>query len=129
MGIAMGARFSGKAKALVQFGGQYLLLYALLILYMNNGQSYSEEYLQMMTVIGTISTFAILHLLKVKGAYYWYSLAGYVAFLIPFYTINKFDITLDISYSIGVMVLVSAVTLWSLVDYISALVTAMKGEE
>ena len=129
MGIAMGARFSGKAKALVQFGGQYLLLFALLVLYMNNGQSYSEEYLVIMTIIGTVSTFAILHFLKVKGNYYWFSLAGYVAFLIPFYTINKFDITLDISYSIGAMVLVSAVTLWSLVDYVSALVEAMKGEK
>jgi len=129
MGIAMGARWSGKAKALVQFGGQYLLLYALLVLYMNQGQSYSEEYLQMMTIIGTLSTFAILHLLKVKGNYYWYSLAGYVAFLIPFYSINKFDITLDTTYSTGVMVIVAAVTLWSLVDYIAALVSAMRAEE
>ena len=94
------------------------------------GQTYSEDYLNMMTVIGTVSTFAILHFLKVKGAYYWYSLLGYVAFLIPFYTINKFDITLDTNYSIGVMVIVSLVTLWSLVDYLSALFTAMKeGEE
>lgn len=130
MGIAMGARFSGKAKALVQFGGQYLLLFMLLVLMMNQGQSYSEDYLNMMTVIGTISTFAILHFLKVKGAYYWYSLLGYVAFLIPFYTINKFDITLDTNYSIGVMIIVSLVTLWSLVDYLSALFSAMKeGEE
>jgi len=130
MGIAMGARFSGKAKALVQFGGQYLLLFMLLVLMMNEGQTYSEDYLNMMTVIGTVSTFAILHFLKVKGAYYWYSLLGYVAFLIPFYTINKFDITLDTNYSIGVMVIVSFVTLWSLVDYLSALFTAMKeGEE
>jgi CDP-diacylglycerol--glycerol-3-phosphate 3-phosphatidyltransferase len=130
MGIAMGARFSGKAKALVQFGGQYLLLFMLLVLMMNEGQTYSEDYLNMMTVIGTISTFAILHFLKVKGAYYWYSLLGYVAFLIPFYTINKFDITLDTNYSIGVMLIVSLVTLWSLVDYLSALFTAMKeGQE
>ena len=106
MGIAMGARFSGKAKALVQFGGQYLLLFMLLILMMNQGQSYSEDYLLMMTAI------------------------GYVAFLIPFYFINKFEITLDTTYSIGVMVIVSAVTLWSLVDYLAALFSAMKeGEE
>jgi len=130
MGIAMGARFSGKAKALVQFGGQYLLLFMLLVLMMNQGQTYSENYLNMMTVIGTVSTFAILHFLKVKGAYYWYSLLGYVAFLIPFYTINKFDITLNTDYSIAVMVIVSVVTLWSLVDYLSALFSAMKeGEE
>jgi CDP-diacylglycerol--glycerol-3-phosphate 3-phosphatidyltransferase len=129
MGIAMGARFSGKAKALVQFGGQYLLLFALLVLYMNNGQSYSEEYLLMMTAIGTVSTFLILYFLKVKGNYYWYSLLGYVAFLIPFYFINKFEITLDVSYSIGVMVVVSLVTLWSLVDYIYALVLAIKEEK
>ena len=130
MGIAMGARFSGKAKALVQFGGQYLLLFALLVLYMNQGQSYSEEYLLMMTAIGTVSTFAILHFLKVKGNYYWYSLLGYVAFLIPFYFINKVDIALDITYSTAVMVIVSLVTLWSLVDYLSALFSAMKeGEE
>jgi len=107
MGIAMGARFNGKAKALVQFGGQYLLLFMLLVLMMNEGQTYSEDYLNMMTVIGTVSTFAILHFLKVKGAYYWYSLLGYVAFLIPFYTINKFDITLDTNYSVGVMLIVS----------------------
>ena len=66
MGIAMGARFSGKAKALVQFGGQYLLLFMLLVLLMNQGQSYSENYLLVMTAIGTLSTFAILHFLKVQ---------------------------------------------------------------
>ena len=129
MGIAMGARFSGKAKALVQFGGQYLLLFALLALYMNQGQSYSEEYLLMMTAIGTLSTFVILHFLRVKGAYYWYSLAGYIAFLIPFYMMNKLSITLDLSYSLAVMVLVAGVTLWSLFDYISALVVAMREEK
>jgi CDP-diacylglycerol---glycerol-3-phosphate 3-phosphatidyltransferase len=126
MGIAMGARWSGKAKALVQFGGQYLLLFMLLVLMMNQGQSYSEEYLLLMTAIGTVSTFAILHFLKVKGAYYWYSLLGYVAFLIPFYSINKFDITLDVSYSTGVMIIVAGVTLWSLLDYLSALFSAMR---
>ena len=128
MGIAMGARWSGKAKALVQFGGQYLLLFMLLIFMMNQGQSYSEEYLLMMIAIGTLSTFAILHFLKVKGKYYWFSVLGYVAFLIPFYFINKLGLTLDTLYSTGVMVLVAAVTLWSLVDYIAALVTAMRGE-
>lgn len=129
MGIAMGARWSGKAKALVQFGGQYLLLFALLVLYRNQGQGYSEEYLLTMTAIGTLSTFAILHFLKVKGNYYWYSLAGYVAFLIPFYFMNKVDIVLDTTYTTAIMVLVAGVTLWSLVDYISALVSAIKGEE
>lgn len=130
MGIAMGARFSGKAKALVQFGGQYLLLFALLVLMMNQGQTYSEEYLLMMTAIGTLSTFTILYSLKVKGNYYWYSLLGYVAFLIPFYFINKVELTLDTSYSTAVMVLVAGVTLWSLVDYLSALFSAMReGEE
>lgn len=129
MGIAMGARWSGKAKALVQFGGQYLLLFMLLILMMNQGQSYSENYLLLMIAVGTISTFAILHFLKVKGSYYWYSLLGYVAFLIPFYSINKFDISLDLSYSIGVMIIVGAVTLWSLVDYLSALFIAIKEGE
>lgn len=130
MGIAMGARWSGKAKALVQFGGQYLLLFALLVLLMNQGQAYSEDYLLLMTAIGTVSTFAILHLLKVKGNYYWYSLLGYVAFLIPFYSINKFNITLDTSYSTGVMIIVAGVTLWSLVDYLMALLKAMRsGEE
>lgn len=130
MGIAMGARWSGKAKALVQFGGQYLLLFMLLILMMNEGQSYSEDYLLTMIALGTVSTFAILHFLKVKGNYYWYSLLGYVAFLIPFYFINKFEISLDVNYSLGVMLVVAAVTLWSLVDYLSALFAAMKqGEE
>jgi len=129
MGIAMGARFSGKAKALVQFGGQYILLYALLVSYLSSGQVYSENYLLTMIVIGTVSTFAILRFLKVQGKYYWFSLAGYMAFLIPFYSINKFDLTLDTSYTTGVMVLVAAVTLWSLVDYVSALIQAMKGEK
>jgi len=70
-----------------------------------------------------------LYFLKVKGNYYWFSLLGYVAFLIPFYFINKLGLTLDVSYSSAVMVLVSAVTLWSLVDYITALVSAMRGEQ
>ena len=128
MGIAMGARWSGKAKALVQFAGQYLLLFALLVLLMNKGQYYSEEYLLIMTAIGTISTFAILHFLRVKGTYYWYSIAGYLAFLVPFYFINKIDLTLDISYSTTVMVIVSVVTLYSLADYLHALQQAMKGQ-
>jgi len=129
MGIAMGARWSGKFKALVQFGGQYLLLFALLILYMNKGQSYSENYLLLITLIGTVSTFSILYFLRVKGTYYWYSLLGYVMFLIPFYFINKVDITLDLSYTFDVMIVVSFITLYSLVDYLYALVLAIKGNK
>ena len=113
-GVAMGARWSGKLKALVQFGGQYLLLFSLLILFMNKGQSYSESFLLAMTIIGTVTTFTILSYLKVKGNYYKYSILGYTMFLIPFYFINKVQITLNLSFSLWIMITVSIVTLYSL---------------
>jgi len=126
-GIAMGARFSGKLKALVQFSGQYLLLFSLVLLYINRDQSLNEEYLITLIVIGSISTFLILNFLKVEGKYYIFSVVGYLFFLVPYYLINKIGLNLDLSFSLWVMIIVVFVTLYSLIDYLYGLYSVIKG--
>ncbi len=127
-GVAMGARFSGKLKAVVQFGGQYLLLFILVIFYLNNGQEIEESMLITLTLIGTICTFIILKSLKVEGKYLMFSILGYTAFLIPFYLINKFELTFNYTVSTSIMAVVIIVTLYSLIDYLIGLKDAMTKE-
>lgn len=119
-GIAMGARFSGKLKAIVQFAGQYLLLFSLVLWLRKNGQSLDDGVLYGLIVLGSISTIAILYFLQIKGIYLEYSVLGYTAFLIPFYLINTIPIpTFNLFFfNIAVMVLVVILTLYSLYDYI-----------
>ena len=119
-GIAMGARFSGKLKAVIQFGGQYLLLFSLVLWLRQNGQELDSSTLYTLITLGSISTIAILYFLKVEGIYLKYSIAGYIAFLIPFYFINIISIpTFSLeTFNTIIMVLVAMVTLYSLYDYI-----------
>lgn len=128
-GVAMGARFSGKLKAVVQFGGQYLLLFMLVILFLNQGQELDEFILISLTILGTVCTFLILRVLKVEGKYLMFSILGYTAFLIPFYLINKFTIEFSYGLSTGIMAIVVLVTLYSLIDYLIGLKEAMTKEE
>ena len=119
-GIAMGARFSGKLKAVVQFGGQYLLLFSLVLWLRQNGQQLDSTTLYTLITLGSISTVAILYFLKVEGIYLKYSISGYIAFLIPFYFINIVSVpTFSLeTFNTIVIVLVAMVTLYSLYDYI-----------
>lgn len=127
-GIAMGARYSGKLKAVVQFGGQYLLLFMLVLLLRKNGQILGEATLYSLIVAGTFSTVAILMYLKTEGPYLKYSLLGYTAFLIPFYFVNILSVpNFDISFwSTVIMTAVALFTLYSLYDYILGFVENFK---
>lgn len=127
-GIAMGARFSGKLKAVVQFAGQYLLLFSLVLWLRQNGQSIDETILYLLIFIGSLSTAAILYFLRVEGIYLKYSILGYLAFLIPFYVINIIPVlSFDLQFfNITVMVLVAIVTLYSMVDYILGFIENFK---
>ncbi len=119
-GIAMGARFSGKLKAVVQFIGQYLLLFLFVLLLRKKGQELSVDTLYMLIIAGTSSTIAILYYLKVRGMYLKYSLLGYSSFLVPYYFINVINIpSIDIElFSTITMIFVAILTLYSLYDYI-----------
>ena len=119
-GIAMGARFSGKLKAVVQFIGQYLLLFSFVLILRQHGQSIDNDVLYMLIIVGSLSTIAILYFLHIEGIYLKYSILGYLSFLVPFYFINKITIpTVDLEiFNIVVMILVSLLTLYSLYDYI-----------
>lgn len=127
-GIAMGARFSGKLKAVVQFGGQYLLLFSLVLWLRQNGQSIDETILYLLIFTGSLSTAAILYFLRVEGIYLKYSILGYLAFLIPFYFINIIPVlSFDLQFfNITIMVLVAIVTLYSMVDYILGFIENFK---
>jgi CDP-diacylglycerol--glycerol-3-phosphate 3-phosphatidyltransferase len=119
-GIAMGARYSGKLKAVVQFVGQYLLLFLLVFLLRQHGQSLDTSTLYILIAVGSISTVAILLFLKTEGSYLRFSILGYTAFLIPFYLVNVLPIpSIDlIKWSTIIMILVALFTLYSLYDYI-----------
>jgi len=125
-GIAMGARLSGKIKALVQFIGQYLLLFMLAIILLNQGNNISETFILVLIFIGSMSAFFFFKFIKLEGKYLFFSILGYLAFLIPTYMINKIDMQMEINYPIYVMLIVVSVTLWSLWDYISGLLIAIK---
>lgn len=127
-GIAMGARFSGKLKAVVQFAGQYLLLFSLVLWLRQNGQNIDDTILYLLIFIGSLSTAAILYFLRVEGIYLKYSILGYLAFLIPFYVINIIPVlSFDLQFfNITVMVLVAIVTLYSMVDYILGFIENFK---
>ena len=127
-GIAMGARFSGKLKAVVQFSGQYILLFFLVLLLRKNGQSIETSTLYLLIAIGTLSTIGILLYLKVKGTYLKYSILGYSAFLVPFYLISVIaipEINIQLFATI-VMILVALLTLYSLYDYILGFIENFK---
>jgi len=127
-GIAMGARYSGKLKAVVQFAGQYILLFALVLLLRKEGQELSEFSLYILIALGTLSTIAILKYLKAEGNYLKYSLLGYTAFLIPFYAVNVFPIPhIDLVWWCTiVMIFVALFTLYSLYDYILGFIENFK---
>ena len=127
-GVAMGARYSGKLKAVVQFGGQYLLLFLMVFLLREQGQELSSTILYILIVVGSISTIAILLYLKAEGSYLKYSILGYIAFLIPFYFVTILPIpNIDIIlWSTIIMVLVALFTLYSLYDYILGFVENLK---
>jgi len=127
-GIAMGARFSGKLKALVQFVGQYILLFILVLLFISQGQNYSEQYLIFLIIIGSISSFLLFYILKIRGNYLLYSILGYIAFLLPFYFINKVSIDFNYTISTSIMAVVILVTLYSLIDYLYGLVQELRKE-
>ena len=119
-GIAMGARFSGKLKAVVQFGGQYIILFIYVLVLRKNGQFLDNQTLYILITLGTLSTIFILKYLKIKGKYLKFALSGYTAFLIPYYFINIIsipDINLTFISTI-IMILVALLTLYSLYDYI-----------
>lgn len=127
-GVAMGARYSGKLKAIVQFGGQYLLLFMLVFLVRQQEQSLEDITLYTMITVGSLSTMAILLYLKTEGSYLKYSILGYLAFLIPFYLINVLPIpNIDfVLWSTVIMVLVALFTLYSLYDYMLGFVDSFK---
>jgi CDP-diacylglycerol--glycerol-3-phosphate 3-phosphatidyltransferase len=127
-GIAMGARYSGKLKAVVQFGGQYLILFILVFLLRQQGQSLSNATLYTLIFIGSLSTMTILFYLKTEGTYLKFSILGYTAFLIPFYLVNMLPVPqIDlIFWSTIIMILVALFTLYSLYDYMLGFVDNFK---
>ena len=125
-GIAMGARLSGKIKALVQFIGQYLLLFMLAIILIQKDSTVSEIFVLALITIGSVSAFIFFKVLKIHGKYLLFSVVGYFAFAIPIYMINKTNITIEENYPLYVMIIVILVTLWSLLDYLSGLMKAIK---
>ena len=127
-GIAMGARYSGKLKAVVQFAGQYLLLFIVVFMLREQGQELSSTALYSLIVIGTLSTAAILYYVKAEGTYLKFSILGYMAFLIPFYMVHILSIpNIDfIVWSTVIMSLVSLFTLYSLYDYLLGFMESFK---
>lgn len=130
-GIAMGARYSGKLKAVVQFAGQYILLFILVLVLRKNGQILPAATLYLLITVGTLSTIGILVYLKIQGNYLKYSLLGYLAFLLPYYFVNTLPLpTIDLCYiSVTTMVLVAIFTLYSLYDYILGFIENFKGKK
>ncbi|MCK4980634.1 MAG: CDP-alcohol phosphatidyltransferase family protein, partial [Candidatus Delongbacteria bacterium] len=66
-GTVLSARFSGKLKGAVQFGGQYLLMYALMVNVIQEGGVLSDTFLFWSAIIGLALNIALLLIFKIKG--------------------------------------------------------------
>jgi len=127
-GVAMGARLSGKLKAIVQFFGQYILLFLFVFMLRSQGQNLDTHILYLLIASGSLSTILILYYLKIKGQYLTYSIMGYIFFLIPFYFVNVLPVpNIDFFYYGTVtMIFVAIFTLYSLYDYILGFISSFK---
>ncbi len=120
-GTVMGARFSGKLKGGVQFAGQYLLMYALMINTVQDGGSVSAEFILYSLAVGIVLNLFVVYIFKIRG-----SLLALILILMAVLAMMLFSlacIDFKINYLITFMIsfAVISVTLYSLVDYLFSL--------
>lgn len=120
-GTVMGARFSGKIKGGVQFAGQYLLMYALMINTVQQGTKLSPSFLFWATLIGVGINILVVVYFRIKGGLLATILILMSVLGMMLYSLNYLNFTVNYLTTFTISFIVISVTLYSLVDYLFSL--------
>ncbi|MBN2789586.1 MAG: CDP-alcohol phosphatidyltransferase family protein [Candidatus Delongbacteria bacterium] len=120
-GTVMSARFSGKLKGAVQFGGQYLLMYALMINVIQDGGTLSDTFLYRSAAIGLILNIALLLIFRIKGKLLGIIIGLMIILVTMLFNLNNIHFHINYLTTFSISFLVIGVTLYSLVDYLFSL--------
>jgi len=125
-GTVMGARFSGKLKGGVQFGGQYLLMYALMINTIQDSGIMPGRFLIYSLITGIALNLLVVYIFKIKGGLL-YTILGLMAVLSAMMlSLNYIDFKISYLVTFLISFLVISVTLYSLIDYLLSLAPGHK---
>ena len=120
-GTVMGARFSGKLKGGVQFGGQYLLMYALMINTIQDSGKMPGRFLIYSLFTGIALNILVVYIFRIKGGLL-YTIIGLMAVLSAMMlSLNYIDFKISYLVTFLISFLVISVTLYSLIDYLFSL--------
>jgi CDP-diacylglycerol---glycerol-3-phosphate 3-phosphatidyltransferase len=121
-GTVMGARFSGKLKGGVQFGGQYLLMYALMANTIHKGGEVSDRFIAWSVITGIVLNLLVVYIFRIKGGllYLILSLMGVLSFML--FMLGKINFSVNYLTTFSISFIVISVTLYSLSDYLFSLV-------
>ncbi|MFO7810931.1 MAG: CDP-alcohol phosphatidyltransferase family protein [Candidatus Delongbacteria bacterium] len=125
-GTVMSARFSGKLKGGVQFAGQYLLMYALMINTVQQDGKLTGRFISIAVITGILLNVGILLYFKIRG-----NLLAVILTLMPvlslmLVSVNYINITINYLTTFIIAFFVISVTLFSLSDYLFSLVPHVK---
>lgn len=120
-GTVLSARFSGKLKGAVQFGGQYLLMYALMINVIQEGGVLSDSFLFWSAITGMGLNIALLLIFKIRGKLLGLIIGLMIILLAMLFSLNNIDFYINYLTTFSISFLVIGVTLYSLVDYLFSL--------
>lgn len=120
-GTVMSARFSGKLKGAVQFAGQYLLMFALMINKVQENGRLSDRFIITAVTIGILLNVIVLLYFRIRG-----KLLCLILVLIPvlafmLFILNYLNITINYLTTFSIAFVVIGVTLYSLSDYLFSL--------
>jgi len=120
-GTVMGARFSGKLKGGVQFGGQYLLMYALLINTIQDGAEVSNIFIIVSMLIGISLNLLIVFVFRIRGGLLYTILVLMAVLSSMMLSLNYINFKISYLGTFSISFIVIGVTLYSLVDYLFSL--------
>ncbi|PID30784.1 MAG: hypothetical protein CR982_00870 [Candidatus Cloacimonadota bacterium] len=120
-GVVLAARISGKLKAAVQFSGQYLLIFILLVKSVQEGQAVSDLFLIWTIVIGLFITYLSLILFRIRGFLLYLVLVMSLVLSYALWIVNKIDYEFNYFTTFTISFVVVGFTIFSLIDYVMSL--------
>jgi CDP-diacylglycerol---glycerol-3-phosphate 3-phosphatidyltransferase len=120
-GTVMGARFSGKIKGGVQFAGQYLLMYALLINTIHKGGTVSKSFVVWSVIVGVALNLLVVYIFRIRGKLLYLILILMAALAFMLYALTMINYSVNYLTTFSVSFVVISVTLYSLSDYLFSL--------
>ena len=125
-GTVMSARFSGKLKGGVQFAGQYLLMYALMINSIQQGGDVSGRFILYSLITGGLLNLFVVYIFRIKGNLLYLILVLMVVLSVMLSSLHYIDFTVNYLTTFIISFTVIAVTLYSLSDYLFSLIPSIR---